>query len=224
MKFQAQQKPRRVDLFMHLLGFRDILPATPQTATEADRERLRDAQARLERQVLWNGRSMSLGLLLGSLAAVVAALTGSPWARWPLTAAAVLEFGVIPCYTMMACRRLRRIIELTSFDLKSGFVGDGTGKIRSLFGFVRVIEDARTGRLRRLPSDTAEIADLPTGTVVTYRFALRSGLVLSLEATAKAECGKPAEEPCRRDLSSRGTCAEGVRMEGSSKPRNANPK
>lgn len=194
MRFHAHPKPRRVELFVQTISFRDTSPPVPRIANEVERERLRAAQEQFERQVRWNRRSTAIGLVLGASAVVVAVFTASPWVRWPLLAAAVLELGFVPWHAGMACHRLRRLIATVALDLKSGIVSEGDGKVHSLFGFGRVIQDARTGRLRRLPSEVAGLAQLPSGTEVTYRFALRSGLVLKVETPAGAECGNTGEK------------------------------
>lgn len=181
MRLHTHQKPRRVELLELTIGFRDVSPPLPRIATKIDRQRLRAARRRFERQARWNRRSVAIGLVLGTLAIVVAIFTASPWVRWPLLAAAVLEFGVLPWHTARACRHLRRRVACLSRDLKSGLVGEGDGRVRSLFGLRQVIQDARTGGLRCLSPDAAGVEPLPIGAAVTYRFALRSGLVLELE-------------------------------------------
>lgn len=164
-------------------GYASPLFASLQTATDRDREALRAAKERFERQARWNRQSMALGLLLGPAALVAAFFSTQPLVRWLLLAAATLELGFVPCCTAAACRRLRRMIALTALDLKSGCVSDGVGQVRALFGVWRAIQDVRTCRVRLTAAGCVELADLPIGAIVTYRFALRSGVVLGVECS-----------------------------------------
>ena len=99
-------------------------------------------------------------------------------------------------FLTVACRLPRRTIAPITLDLKNDCVGEGRGQVISLFGFWRVIQDVRTHRVRMAPGGLAELADLRTGAVVAYRFAICSEVVLEVECPGdrrEAERGHIAE-------------------------------
>jgi hypothetical protein len=125
--------------------------------------------------------SMLAGLLLGGIAATVGYCSTEPFARWSLLIAAAVELGFVPCYTNLASRRLRYRIALIELDLEEGFVGDSNGRVGTLFGVWPVLQDVDTRRVRLARAGRANLAAFRPGTVLAYRFGLRSGVVLSVE-------------------------------------------
>jgi hypothetical protein len=184
MEFRAFYEPPHVEPVSHTAGSSTALLPQLQSATDLDRELLLAAQERFERQARWNRRSLALGMVLGPAAFIVALFATQPIIRWILLVAAVLELAVVPCHTAAACRRLRRMARLVSIDLTTGCIADGRGQVRRRFGFWRVIHDVRTHRMRMAPRGLLDLADLPTGTAVAYRFGARSGLLLAIECPA----------------------------------------
>ena len=191
MESNACRKPLRRPPWRRSAAYNRLSPPAIHTATDVDHELLGGVAEHFERQIRWNLRSMAFGLLLGMAAFVVALFTAQPLARWPLLAAAMLELSFVPWYTALTCRRLRRAITFIALDLKCGLVGEGDGKVRSLLGVWRVVQDARTGRLRRLPTGAAALANVPVGAIVGYRFALRSGVVLNIECRGESDDDAP---------------------------------
>lgn len=190
MEFRAFYEPPRfepVEPVGHSPGSCPALLPQLQTATDLDRELLQAAQGRFVRHLRWNRRSLAVGMVLGPAALIVAMFATQPLLRGILLAAAAVELAVVPCHTAAACRRLRRIIKLISLDLASGCVAGGRGRVRRLFGFWRVVHDVRTHRMRMAPRGLIDLADLPTGTIVVYRFGARSGLLLAVERPADRE-------------------------------------
>jgi hypothetical protein len=150
-------------------------------ASDLDRQILLAIKERCQRRARWGRVSMFAGLLLGGAALAVACSSHQLWARWPLLIAAALELGLVPCYTTLACRRLRCMIVLIDIDLAEGLADDGNGRVRTLLGVWRIIQDVRNRRLRIAPPRSIELGKLQTGAIVAYHFALRSGVVLGLE-------------------------------------------
>lgn len=184
MRFQAYRKSLRVpSKWQTTISYPFLLP-TIQMATDRDREVLRAAKERLGRQECWNRRSMLVGMALGSAAIIAAVFAHQSFLRWPLLAAATMEISVLPWYTASACRRLRHTLALMEIDVQSGCVAEGRGRLRTLVG-VRAIQDARTGRLRALLPGVFKPGELRGGSNVDYRYASRSGIVLSVAPKAQ---------------------------------------
>lgn len=179
MRFQACHKAPRVVVDRRTVVLYESMLPVVQMATGRDREVLRAAKDRFERQERWNRRSMLVGMAFGSAAVIAAVFANEPFLRWALLAAATLEIGLLPWYTAAACRRLQRTLALMEIDLRSGCVAEGRGRLRTFFG-VRAIQDARTGRLRALPSGIVKPGELRGHSIVEYRYASRSGIVLAV--------------------------------------------
>jgi hypothetical protein len=137
---------------------------------------------------------MIVGLLLGGAALVVACSSRVQSARWPLLIAAAVELGVVPCYTTLASRRLRYLIALIDLDLEEGLVGDGTGRVQSLFGIFPVLEDIGARRIRLAPVGRGVFAGLRVGTTVAYRYAAHSRIVLWVDRDKCDESGQPPDD------------------------------
>lgn len=103
-----------------------------------------------------------------------------------------MELGFVPWHATVASRRLRRLIALIDLDLEEGSVRDGKGRVRMLFGVCPVVEDGTTRRLRLAAAGRAAFTGLRPAVRVTYRFAVRSRLVLSMQPE---ECPEVRSEP-----------------------------
>ncbi|HVX12996.1 MAG TPA: hypothetical protein VHC22_17565 [Pirellulales bacterium] len=171
--------------------------ASPQRATEVDRETLRVARQRCERQMRWGRRSMIVGLFLGPAALLVACCVKESSFRWALLIAAAVELGFVPFYTTLACRRLRYIVALIDRDLEEGLVEHGVGRIQKLLGAWPVLADTNTPRVWFAPVGPGRFRRLRGGAPVAYRFATRSRVVVSVEREDHAESRPRAESEGR---------------------------
>lgn len=198
MEFRPCRRSSRMPLAIAFSDFGRALPPAFEIATDGDLEILRAAQERYHRQVHWNQCSMAVGLTLGTLALAVAVFAPlPPGCRSWMIAAAVLELGFLPVYLTAARRWLRRLVELIGMDLEHGDIANRWGRVRTLLGAGRVIEDLRTRTIRMAHPGFTGLAELRMGTILNCRFALRSGVLLSVERRSGIDCDSSAR---RSDL------------------------
>ena len=178
MEPPAAAPPPRDDL--HDAGGDDASRRAESAMSNNDREMLTAVRRHLERQIRWTWVSIVIGVVLGMGAFVVGA--PHPIERWPLLVTALVEIVFIPWWTARACVTPRRILELIRFDADVGSVGQAVGRVRRVFGIWRVVEDARTGTPRLGLARQLRLAAIDPGSTIVFRFARRSGVVLSVEA------------------------------------------